>query len=85
MEMSWIVADRMPRALARDHAVHAAAKILSKDVGIAVEAASALQLDVPLARAACDSFAAALAAGYGEADDAVLLALCWERAGIQRM
>ena len=34
---SWIFADRMPRALAGDYAPRAAARILAKDVGIAVE------------------------------------------------
>ena len=75
---SWIVADRMARALAGDHATHAASKILSKDVGLAVDAASALGVDVPLARAARERFAAALAAGYAEADDCELLRFCCE-------
>ena len=80
---SWMVADRMPRALADDPTLQAAMRILNKDVGLAVEAAKALGLDAPLARAARETFAAAVAAGYGETDDAALLAFCCRRAGVK--
>lgn len=70
---SWIFADRVPRALAGDFAPRAAAKILAKDVGIAADFAARLGADAPFARAAQAAFAAAIAAGNGDADDAVLL------------
>ena len=79
---SWIVSERMPRALSRDHAPRAAAKLLHKDVGIAVDAAAALGIDAPLAGVARATFAAALAAGYGEMDDAALVEFCCKRAGV---
>jgi len=79
---SWMVADRMPRALADDRALQAAMRILNKDIGIAVDAAKALGLDAPLAMAAREAFAAAVAAGCGEADDAALVGFCCERAGV---
>ncbi len=69
---SWIFADRMPRALAGDYAPRAAARILTKDVGIAVDLAARLGIAAPLAGAARTAFAAAVAAGLGEADDAVI-------------
>jgi len=70
---SWMFADRMPRALAGDYAPLATTTLLKKDVGIAVDAAAALGCDVPLARAARETFDAAVAAGYGAEDDASLL------------
>jgi L-threonate 2-dehydrogenase len=70
---SWIFSDRMPRALAGDYAPRAAATLLTKDIGIAVDSAASVGFDAPLARAARDAFTAAVAAGYGPADDAALL------------
>lgn len=79
---SWIVADRMPRALAGDGGVRAAAKILAKDVGIAVALGERLQAPAPLANAAQQVFDAAVNAGFGDADDAALLAFSAARAGL---
>ncbi len=76
---SWIFADRVPRALAGDRAVRAAARILTKDVGIAVDVAARLGVDAGFARLAQAAFADALAAGYGEDDDAVLVKRARER------
>ena len=79
---SWIFADRMARALAGDYAPRAATKILTKDVGIAAAFAQRLGVDAPFARAAHAAFLDALAAGYGEEDDAALLKRAADRAGI---
>jgi len=79
---SWIFADRMARALAGDYAPRAATKILTKDVGIAAAFAQRLGVDAPFARAAHAAFLDALAAGYGEEDDAALVKLAADRAGI---
>jgi 3-hydroxyisobutyrate dehydrogenase-like beta-hydroxyacid dehydrogenase len=70
---SWIVADRMARAFAGDDAVHAATKILAKDVGIAAALAQRLSVHAPFAAAARDAFAAAVEAGFGDDDDASML------------
>jgi len=70
---SWIFTDRMTRALDGDRTPRAATALLNKDVAIAVDAAATLNFDAPLARAARDAFAAAVAAGYGSDDDAALL------------
>jgi L-threonate 2-dehydrogenase len=72
---SWIVDDRMQRALDGDTTPRAATAILNKDVGLAVEVAAAFGCEVPLALAARAAFAAAMAAGYGAEDDAALLRL----------
>lgn len=71
---SWILADRMPRALAGDYAPRAATRILTKDVAIAAEFAARHQADATFANAAAEVFKAAVAAGYGDADDAALYA-----------
>jgi 3-hydroxyisobutyrate dehydrogenase-like beta-hydroxyacid dehydrogenase len=70
---SWIFADRMARALDGDYAPRAATTLLTKDIGIAVDSAASIGFDAPLARAARDAFAAAVAAGYGHDDDAAML------------
>lgn len=79
---SWIVADRMPRALSGDTNVHAAVKLLTKDVGIAVQLAARLGADTPSARIAQRAFQDAVAAGWAEDDDAMLLKLFARRAGL---
>ncbi len=79
---SWIFADRMPRALAGDYAPRAAARILTKDVGIAVEFARRHGAPVPFAEAAHAAFAATVAAGLGEKDDAVIYQRCRALAGL---
>ena len=79
---SWIVGDRMPRALAGDYAPRAAAKILAKDVGIAVDVAARLRCDAPFALAAQRAFAATIAAGFGDDDDAAIAKLFAQRAGV---
>ncbi|HVO89077.1 MAG TPA: NAD(P)-dependent oxidoreductase [Casimicrobiaceae bacterium] len=78
---SWIFDDRIPRVLAQDYAPRAATRVLAKDVGIAVDYAAKLQVDVPLARAARAVFAAAIADGYGEEDDASIIKAALHRTG----
>jgi 3-hydroxyisobutyrate dehydrogenase len=70
---SWIFADRMERLLGGDHAPRAAAKLLCKDAGIAAALADRLGVDAPFARLAHSAYAAALAAGCGDEDDAVIV------------
>ncbi len=71
----------MARALDGDYAPRAAAKILAKDVGIAVALAQRLGVDAPFARLAESAFADVLAAGYGDDDDAILVKRALERSG----
>jgi len=72
---SWIFADRVRRALAGDYVARAATRLLDKDVGIAAALAERLGVDAPFTRAATSAFAAAMAAGCAEDDDAVLVRL----------
>ena len=77
---SWIFGDRVPRALDGDYAPRAAAKLLDKDVGIAAALADRLGVDAPFTRLARSAFAAAVAAGCGDDDDAVLVRRALEAA-----
>lgn len=79
---SWIFADRMPRALAGDYAPRAAARILTKDVGIAVDFAKRHGVAAPFADAARTAFAATVAAGLGDDDDAAIVKSSLRNAGV---
>ncbi len=79
---SWIFADRMPRALAGDYAPRAAARILTKDVGIAAAFAQRHGVAAPFAAAAHAAFAATVAAGFGDVDDAAIYEHARREAGL---
>ncbi|MBT9595322.1 MAG: NAD(P)-dependent oxidoreductase [Vitreoscilla sp.] len=70
---SWIVADRMPRALAGDYAPRARASILAKDLRLAVAMAQQAGAATALGEQALAVFRATLAAGRGDEDDASVL------------
>jgi len=70
---SWMMGDRMPRALAGDFGVRATVAILEKDLGIVTRAADAADYATPLADAALGVFARTSAMGLGAADDSALL------------
>lgn len=78
---SWIFGDRVPRALAGDFAPRAAARILAKDVSIAVDFAERMGVDATFARAARVAFVATVDAGYGDDDDAAIIEWAAGRAG----
>jgi 3-hydroxyisobutyrate dehydrogenase-like beta-hydroxyacid dehydrogenase len=77
---SWIFADRIERALTADFAPRAAAKLLAKDVAIAAALAERLRVDAPFSKLASRAFAAAVAAGHAEDDDAILVRLALDAA-----
>lgn len=79
---SWIFEDRMRRALADDYAPRAAARILAKDVGIAVDLARRLGVESAFAGAAQRAFLETLAAGYSEEDDAAIFKWFAHRVGV---
>ena len=70
---SWIVTDRMARALEGDYVPRARSVILTKDVGLAVQMADAAGVDTPLGDEALRLFRATVAAGFGELDDAAVI------------
>lgn len=69
---SWIVDDRYARVLADDAAPRAELRILTKDIGLAVEMAQGLRLATPLARETLQRFREAMRAGLAQADDSAL-------------
>ncbi len=75
---SWIGADRMRRALAGDAAPLAHMTLLAKDTGLAMAAARRAGQEGVLGPRATATFAAALAEGMADRDDAALLD--WMRA-----
>jgi len=72
---SWVLRDRMPRALAGDFAPRAATKILTKDVSLFTELARSEHFPSLIAGQTLQVFQAALANGLAEEDDASLLTL----------
>jgi 3-hydroxyisobutyrate dehydrogenase len=70
---SWIVTDRMARALEGDYVPRARSVILTKDVGLAVQMADAAGVHTPLGDEALRLFQATVAAGLGELDDAAVI------------
>ena len=79
---SWIFADRMARAFEGDYAPRAATRLLAKDAGLAVDLAGRCGAPATFALAARDAFAQAVAAGFGEQDDAAMYRFGRVRAGL---
>jgi len=74
---SWMFEDRMARALENDYAPRARARILTKDVGLAVQMAEAAGVPTPLGAQALAAFRATVDAGLGDADDAAVIRTAW--------
>ena len=72
---SWVVQDRMSRALAGDFAPRAATRILAKDVSLFIDLAREEQCPARMGNQAHQVFKEAVANGLGEEDDAALLKL----------
>ena len=71
---SWVFNDRMPRALAEAYApAHAAAHILTKDLGLATALAASVGHETPLGDAALSRFRLAAENGWGDLDDAAVI------------
>jgi 3-hydroxyisobutyrate dehydrogenase-like beta-hydroxyacid dehydrogenase len=69
---SWIGSDRLRRAIAADTAPRAHMALLAKDSTLALDAARAAGLALPVGDAAARRFAQALRAGLAQADDSAL-------------
>ncbi|MCF8198723.1 MAG: NAD(P)-dependent oxidoreductase [Sulfuritalea sp.] len=76
---SWIVDERMPRAFAGDFAARAHARILLKDVTLAVGMAREAGSESTLGEPALDLFRETVERGWGAEDDAVLLRTARQR------
>ena len=73
---SWIAADRIPRALAGDFAPRAHTRILSKDIGLALDCARAVGHPLTLGLAAQAVLQRTCALGWADEDDAAVLKAC---------
>lgn len=67
---SWMAGDRMQRVIEGDHTVTAAAPILTKDVGLALDLGRALRFALPMGGAAHQALLATLGLGFDAEDDA---------------
>ena len=76
---SWIGGDRIARALVGDFAPRAHSSLLAKDSALAMAIAAQAAVVPALGGQAAAMFQAALAAGYGDEDDARLLSLLQQR------
>jgi len=76
---SWIVDERMPRAFAGDFAPRAHARILLKDLTLALDMAQAAGCAAALGEPALALFRETVERGWGADDDAVLLRTARER------
>lgn len=76
---SWIVGDRMERALAGDFAPRAAVHLLAKDMTLALAAASEAGVEPLLGPVALEVFRRTLDAGLRDEDDAAVLKVLADR------
>ena len=65
---SGLIAAKAPAVFKRDFSTNFSVKWLSKDIRLAVDLASALDVPVPLTALAQQLYQAAMAKGYGEED-----------------
>ena len=70
---SWIFQDRMARVIAGDYAPRAALPILTKDLGLCLDLASASDFPMPLSSVAHQIFTASSRAAFGAEDDAAII------------
>lgn len=70
---SWIMADRMARALENDYTPRAAAHILTKDMTLATAMAAAAEYPTPLGDAALSRYRQTIARGWAALDDGAVL------------
>ncbi|MFO1056225.1 MAG: L-threonate dehydrogenase [Dongiaceae bacterium] len=79
---SWMFSNRVPHMLAGDYRPLSAVDIFVKDLGLVLETGRALRFPLPLAAAAHQLFLAAAAAGHGREDDAAVVKVFEQLAGI---
>lgn len=70
---SFVWQSRVPNIIKGDYSPRGVVDIFKKDLGIALDAARALDMPVPLAAVTLQQFLAAAALGYQRADDAAVV------------
>ena len=79
---SWMFQNRVPHILAGDDTPHSTVNIFVKDLGIVLDQARAYAFPLPMAASAHQLFLAAAAAGNGTRDDAFVIRVWENLAGI---
>jgi 3-hydroxyisobutyrate dehydrogenase len=79
---SWMFANRVPHMLAGDYTPLSAVDIFVKDLGLVLDAGRELRFPLPLAAAAHQLFLMAAAAGLGRQDDAAVVKVFEQLAGV---
>lgn len=79
---SWMFVNRVPHMLDGDFTPLSAVEIFVKDLGIVLDSGRGLRFPLPLAAAAHQQFLAAAAAGHGRLDDAAVVKVYEQLAGI---
>lgn len=80
---SWMFGDRVPHMLERNFSPKSAVEIFIKDLGIVLETGAELQFPLPLAACAHQQYLAAAAAGHAKEDDAAVVKVYEQIAGIE--
>jgi 3-hydroxyisobutyrate dehydrogenase len=80
---SWMFGNRVPHMLDGDYAPRSAVEIFVKDLGLVLDAGRSLRFPLPLAAAAHQLFLMAAAAGLGHQDDAAVVKVFEQLAGIE--
>jgi 3-hydroxyisobutyrate dehydrogenase len=70
---SWMIGDRMRRVIDGDATVTAAAPILTKDVGLALDVGQQLAFPLPLGSVAHQALLATVGMGLERADDSAVI------------
>jgi len=80
---SWMLENRLPHIVDGDYTAHSMVDIWPKDLGIVREIAESVGVDVPVASTALAQFREASARGWGREDDAALVKLYAQQAGLR--
>jgi putative dehydrogenase len=80
---SWMFENRVPHVLSGDYTPLSAVEIFVKDLGLVLDTGRQARFPLPLAAAAHQQFLAAAAAGYGREDDAAVIKVYRDLAGLE--
>jgi 3-hydroxyisobutyrate dehydrogenase len=80
---SWMFCNRVPHMLAGDYTPHSALEIFVKDLGIVLDEGHRLRFPLPLSAAAHQLFLMGSAAGFGGDDDASVVRVFEQIAGVK--
>lgn len=80
---SWMFENRVPHVLDGDYTPLSSVEIFVKDLGLVLDAGKQERFPLPVAAAAHQQFLAASAAGYGLEDDAAVIKVYADLAGLQ--